>query len=469
MERNIAQLDAVPTENEKDTDLERLYAPALSPEQQRRLWRKVDMRILPVLSALYLCCYLDRGNAKLEGLTTQLDLTGNKYNVALVCLTMFSRWLPGITIAWGIVLTLMGIVKNYPQLVAVRCCLGIAEAGILPGATYYLTLWYPRHMLQLRIALFWGGSTVAGAFSGLIAYGVSFMSGTAGLLGWSWLFIIEGIVTVLVGIVAFFVLVDFPDTATFITDEERAFIAWSRSKSSPEEDSPSEDMNEHLKLRHWIAALSDWQVWMHIVLYLCICTPLNGITLFLPFGYGTAVSQLLTIPPYMCALILLIVFAWWSDHVKMRSPFLFVCLLMGLVGFSINISNASNGAKYFGTFFCIAGLYAAFPGTVAWLGNNLAGQHKRAIGMAVHLGVGNMNGIIASNLYLSTEAPRYILGHSLAMMFIGIGLIIIPVIVALYRRINARRDKEVEAGGKSYTGEEVLRVGDRAPSFRYIL
>lgn len=61
MERNIAQLDAVPTENEKDTDLERLYAPALSPEQQRRLWRKVDMRILPVLSALYLCCYLDRG------------------------------------------------------------------------------------------------------------------------------------------------------------------------------------------------------------------------------------------------------------------------------------------------------------------------------------------------------------------------------------------------------------------------
>lgn len=130
--------------------------------------------------------------------------------------------------------------------------------------------------------------------------------------------------------------------------------------------------------------------------------------------------------------IMLVVFAVWSDRVKMRSPFLFAALLISLAGFVINISDAPIGVKYFGTFLCIGGLCAAFPGTVAWyvsttmrtgcltdvgrrfrrLGNNLGGQYKRAIGMALQLGVGNTCGLVASNLYLTTEAPRYILGRT---------------------------------------------------------
>ncbi|THG98143.1 hypothetical protein EW026_g4006 [Hermanssonia centrifuga] len=85
-------------------------------------------------------------------------------------------------------------------------------------------MWYPRHMLQFRLGLFWGGATAAGAFSGLLAFGISFMSGTAGMLGWSWIFILEGLATVLAGILAVFVLVDFPDTAKFLTPDERAYV-----------------------------------------------------------------------------------------------------------------------------------------------------------------------------------------------------------------------------------------------------
>ena len=104
------------------------------------------------------------------------------------------------------------------------------------------------------------------------------------------------------------------------------------------------------------------------------------------FGYSTTISQLLTIPPYVSAgacftcthirrasfmvfpVIMLIIFAIWSDRVKMRSPFLFAALLISLAGFVINISDAPIGAKYFGTFLCMGGLCAAFPGTVAWYG-----------------------------------------------------------------------------------------------------
>ncbi|KAH9919552.1 MFS general substrate transporter [Fomitopsis serialis] len=469
-----------------------VHPPSLTPEQEAKLWRKVDWHILPILTIMYLCSFLDRGNignAKLQGLTTQLDLTGNKYNIAL---TMYfipyclfecpanmvlkklrpSRWLPGITVVWGVIMTLMGLVKTYPQLVGVRVCLGVAEAGLFPGVVWYMSIWYPRHMLQFRVGLFYGAATVAGAFSGVLAYGISFMSGTRGLLGWSWIFILEGIVTVVVGGIAFFVLVDFPDTAKFLSEDERAYLIWRKKY-----DNSTVGEEEQSELRHLKEVFLDWQVWMQILVYMSIVAPLYGISLFLPsiingFGYGPAISQLLTVPPYICATIVLIVFAVWSDHTKMRSPFILAGLLMCLVGFSINISDATIGAKYFGTFLCVSGSYAAFPGIVTWLGNNMAGQYKRGIGMAFHIGIGNFSGAIASNIYLSRDAPRYVMGHALELMFVGIGLVALPITVLIYKRINARRDafqNEMVEKGISYSPDELRKMGDRAPDFRYTL
>ncbi|TFK31526.1 MFS general substrate transporter [Crucibulum laeve] len=491
-------LEHVKTDSQSDIDFGGESSlpppPNLTPEEEKRLWRKIDLRIMPILTLMYLCSFLDRGNignAKLQGLTSQLHLTGNQYNIALtmyfipycifecpanLVLKRFrpSKWLPGITVVWGIVMTLMGLVKSYPQLVGVRICLGVAEAGLFPGVVYYLTLWYPRHHLQFRIGLFYGAASLAGAFSGLLAFGISFMSGTAGLLGWSWIFILEGIATVLVGILAFFVVVDFPVTASFLTPEERAFVVFKKKY-----DNSSVGEEEHFEMRHLSAALTDWQVWLHILIYMSIVAPLYGITLFLPtiinsFGHSPAISQLLTVPPYVFATIVLYTFAYFSDKIKMRSPFILTGLIMCLIGFSINISDAATGVKYFGTFFVVAGSYSAFPGIVAWLGNNLAGQYKRGIGMALHIGIGNFSGAFACNIYRSRDAPRFILGHAMELMFVGIGFICLPIAVISYIRINKQRDaiqKEVlERGEKNkYTNQQLREMGDRAPDFRYTL
>ncbi|EPQ50490.1 MFS general substrate transporter [Gloeophyllum trabeum ATCC 11539] len=447
--------------------------PVLTEEEEKRLWRKIDLRLMPILSVMYLFSFLDRGNAKLQGLVTQLHLVSNQYNIALVCILVLkkfrpSRWLPGITITWGIIMTLMGLVKNYEQLVGTRVCLGVAEAGLFPGVVYYLTLWYPRHMLQYRVGLFFGAATLAGAFSGLLAFGISFMSGTAGMLGWSWIFILEGIGTVVVGIIAFFVLVDFPATAKFLTPAERAFVVHKKKY-----DNSSVGEEENFAMRHVWAAFKDWQVWVHILIYFSVVGPLYGISLFLPFGYTTAISQLLTVPPYVFATIVLLIFALWSDRIKKRSPFIMAGLIMLLIGFVINITDAPIGAKYFGTFFCVAGSYAAFPGVVAWLGNNMVGQYKRGVGMALHIGIGNFAGAISSNVYRSKDAPRYIVGHGIELMFVGIGFICVPLVVFLYTRINAQRDRaEREAGEKGavvYSAQELREMGDRAPAFRYML
>lgn len=466
--------------------------PQLTAEQERKLYRKIDWMLMPILTLMYLCSFLDRGNignAKLQGLTTQLHLTGNKYNIALtmyfipyclfecpanLVLKKFrpSRWLPGITVTWGIIMALMGLVKTYPQLVGVRIALGITEAGLFPGVVYYLTLWYPRHMLQWRVGIFYGGATVAGAFSGLLAFGISFMSGTDGKLGWSWIFIIEGCLTVVVGFISYFVLVDFPDTARFLTQEEKAYVLWRKRY-----DNSSVGEEENFAMHHLYQAFTDWQIWLQILVYMSVIGPLYGISLFLPsiingFGFTTAISQLLTVPPYVCATIVLLIFAKWSDHIKLRSPFILAGLVMCLIGFAINISNAPIGVKYFGTFFCVSGSYAAFPAVIAWLGNNLAGQYKRGVGMALHIGIGNFAGAIASNIYRSQDAPRYILGHGLELMFVGIGFVFLPIVALIYTRINAKRDaaaKEAAEKGIKYSDDELRKMGDRAPDFRYTL
>jgi len=173
---------------------------------EKKILRKMDLRLIPMLALLYLLSFLDRGNignAKIQGLDTDLHLAGSRYNW---CLTIFffsyaafevpsnlllkklrpSIWLPTIMVAWGTVMTLMGLVQGYKGLLAARFFLGVTEAGLFPGVAYYITMWYCRHEAQFRQALFFSAASIAGAFSGLLAFGIAHMDGVAGLAGWRW-------------------------------------------------------------------------------------------------------------------------------------------------------------------------------------------------------------------------------------------------------------------------------------------
>ncbi|KAF7305754.1 hypothetical protein HMN09_00729000 [Mycena chlorophos] len=519
--------------------------PTFSPEEERRLWAKVDLRLMPILSIMYLFSFMDRGNignAKLDGLTTQLDLTGNKYNIALtmyfipycICecpanlvLKKFrpSKWLPGITLVWGTVMTLMGLVKTYPQLVGVRVCLGVAEAGLFPGVVYYLSLWYPRHMLQLRIAYFFGAASLAGAFSGLLAFGINFMDGTRGLEGWSWIFILVGPSLLRGRTVSSHRRKELPRSSSgssrsssssisllpldFLTpdQEERSFLVWRKKYDN----SPVGEQ-EHFEMRHIWQALSDWQVWLHILIYMSVIGPLYGRTLFLPtiiktFGHNTSVSQLLTVPPYVFATIITFIFAYWSDKTKKRAPFIYAGLIMLLIGFAINISDAPSGVKYFGTFFCVAGSYGVFPGVVAWwapifrpllvsLGlssvhqarkqplrtiqtrrrhgpahrdRQLQRRHRQQhLPHAGHAALPRRTHVLLSHLICFFTDLSFVDGCEL--MFVSIGLICVPIAVLAYTRINHRRDELAKRpDAPVYTKAELREMGDRAPDFRYTI
>lgn len=178
-----------------------------------------------------------------------------------------SRWLPTIMVAWGVVMTLMGLVRSYPGLLAARIFLGVAEAGLFPGVAYYLTMWYTRDEMQLRQALFFSAASVAGAFSGLLAFGIAKMDGVGGLEGWRWIFLLEGMATVVVAVGAYFALWDFPETAGFLTEDERGFVVWRLRYQGPMEAGEGVAEAEGFRWKYVREAFLDWQVWVNVFVY----------------------------------------------------------------------------------------------------------------------------------------------------------------------------------------------------------
>ncbi|KAF2464318.1 MFS general substrate transporter [Lindgomyces ingoldianus] len=502
---HFPQQSPVPPSWDKSEEVARIDALATAPGvtmasfahlDEKKILRKMDLRLIPMLALLYLLSFLDRGNignAKIEGLVEDLNMTGPQYNW---CLTVFfftyaafevpsnlllkklrpSIWLPTIMVAWGIVMTLMGIVQNFKGLLIARIFLGVTEAGLFPGVAYYITMWYCRHEAQLRQALFFSAASVAGAFSGLLAYGIAHMDGVGNLEGWRWIFILEGILTVIVAITAYFILFDFPETASFLTEEERAFVVYRLKYQAAQDDEETKvAQDDTFKWEYVKAAFLDWQIWTNIWVYWGIVAPLYGISLFLPtiiraLGYTSSTAQLLTVPIYVTASILAIAVAYVSDRYGKRYPFILVCLCIMAVGFIMCISSSTPGVIYAGVFIAACALYPAFPGNITWLSNNLAGSTKRATGQAIQIACGNLAGAMASNFYRSKDAPHYVLGHALELGFIVAGIIALLVLVFSYRRINATREKQLAEGAHNgYTPEEMSALGDRALTFRYFL
>ena len=179
---------------------------------EKALLRKLDRTLLPPLTILYLLSFLDRsnvGNARIEGLPKDLHFTGNQYLTTLTiyfigyvlfevpCNIILKKtspraWLPTLTIAWGVVATLLGVTQNFGGFLAARFFLGMTESGLFPGVVFYLSMWYKRNEQHYRVALFFSAASLAGAFGGALAYGIAKMKGVGGLAGWRWIFILVG-------------------------------------------------------------------------------------------------------------------------------------------------------------------------------------------------------------------------------------------------------------------------------------
>lgn len=220
------------------------------PKRNARLARRFDWHIMPLCTWIYLLNYLDRGNignAKVlnqetgDSLLSRTGMSSNEYAIAVslfsVAYALFevpsnwvmknyvrpSLWLAFLLFAWGAFTMGFAGVQNFPAVVVLRFFIGVFEAGFFPGIVYITTFWYRVDERSVRIAFVLASATATGAFGGCIAYGVGHMNGDAGLEGFRWLSIIEGLVTVLSVFLVLFYLPDYPSGARWLSEDDKRF------------------------------------------------------------------------------------------------------------------------------------------------------------------------------------------------------------------------------------------------------
>jgi sugar phosphate permease len=459
-----------------------------SAEATKKLLKKMDWHLLPFLALLYLLSFLDRtniGNARLAGLEEDLKMTREwDYGTAVAVFFPFyviaevpsniamkrfrpSIWIPSIMVVWGIMTICLGLVNSYGGLLAVRCALGLAEGGLFPGITYYITMWYKRHECGLRMAIFFSAATAAGAFGGLLARGLMEMDGLAGKDGWAWIFIIEGLATFIIACFAYWAMYDYPDSAKFLTTEEKQVVV-----NRLEEDRSV--LSDEFKTPFIWDALKDWKIWVHMIITIGIYTPLYSISVFLPtivsgIGYSNEKAQLMTVPPYVVACLLTIGGGFAADKHRQRGIYMIFFCLVAIIGFAILASVENHGAKYFACFMVTSGIYPNVPQGVAWNGNNIGGSLKRGVGIAMHVGFGNLGGAIAAFLFKRSEKPNYHSAHYTLAATTSMSLLLSVGMTLYLRRENARRDAAHKSPVEYTRAEKELEKdkGDNASFFRY--
>lgn len=476
-------IQGLPDPDEGKTDEERCAI-------DRKLMWKVDLWLIPWLCLLYLLSFLDRtniGNARLAGMEKDLGMKGHDYNNGLTIFfisyalaepitnILLKRLTPrlfftAIILLWGVIMTMMGLVTSYSGLLACRWFLGLAEAGLFPGVNYYLSCWYKRGEIGMRAAAFFSAAALAGSFGGLLAAAIAQMDGIGGRPGWAWIFIIEGMATVLVGVACWWMVFDWPDTARFLTAEGRIRIR--RRLAQDNQSSTAEEYDR----RHIYGALRDYKTWCYALIYMGCLIPLYAFSLFLPtilrgMGYKGTHAQLLSVPPYVCAAALTIFIGWFADRTRWRGYCNMGVAALGITGFTMLISSSDPHVQYAGTFLAAMGIYPTIPNTLAWVANNVEGVYKRGVVIGVVVGWGNLNGIISSNIYLSTELPRFWTGHgtvlaALSLCLLG-GSVLMHTLLRIEngKRLSGKRDRMHE--GK--TAVEIWVAGDKRPDFIYTL
>lgn len=331
-------------------------------------------------------------------------------------------------------------------------------------------MWYLRKERQFRVALFFSAAALAGTFGGILAYGIAHMDGVGGQAGWRWIFILEGILTVVVGCLAYFFVTNYPATASFLRTSERSFI---QKRLAADSDSAEDEGFTWANVR---STFSDPKVYLYSFGFHFMSLPLYTLSLFLPsiiadLGYSAASAQLLTIPPYALATLLTVLVAYVSERVGRRAPFLICTALIATIGYCILISNTDPtrhpGVSYVGVFFAAAGIYPTTGLVLSWPAVNVGGQTKRAIANALQISIGNCGAIIGTQIYRSTSTPPYVVGHSVAL---GYTLVSVCLTSFTWWYLNCENEKkEAEHPGSGVVGGAGGLRGDEDPRWRFLL
>ncbi|MCH9862447.1 MFS transporter [Acinetobacter baumannii] len=424
--------------------MDTVFSSEVDTTVRKSAYRKIAFRLMPFLMLCYFCAYLDRVNVGFAKLQMMSDLQFSEAVYGLGAGIFFigyflcevpsnivlhkvgaRRWIARIMITWGILSGCFAFVQTEWQFYTLRFLLGVAEAGLAPGLLLYLTYWFPSYR-RARMTVLWFiaipiSGMIGGPLSGLI---MDRMSGVHGWFGWQWMFVIEAIPTVIVGLLVLAVLKDSVQDANWLTQDEKNLVKQELAQDNQHKEG-------HASVKEFIA---DKRLWLLAGIYFCVVMGQYAITFWLPtLIRNSGISDnwhigLLTSLPYMCAIVVMILAGRSGDHFQERRWHLIIPMCAGAIALTFATLFASNLTLSL-ICLCIAASGVLTASSLFWmLPTNFLGGVSAAAGIAAVNSFANLAGFCSPYLigWVTTNTGSNTIGMFLitAVLIFGASLVL---------------------------------------------
>ncbi|KAH6680035.1 alternative sulfate transporter [Plectosphaerella plurivora] len=440
--------------------------------------RRVDFVVMPLLMLGFFALQLDRGNignALTDFFFRDVGITQNQFNVGQQLLSLGivlfeipsnmvlyrvgpAIWIGLQIVAWGLVATFQAWQKGVGAFMATRFLLGTFESGFIPAGLYTITRWYTQKETSKRFSWYFVGNMFAGATSGLIAYGILHMRGIRGLAGWQWLFIIEGMFTIVVGIV-FIAL--FPRSTSnpvsllgyrFITERESQILTARVLRDDPSK----AHAKTHVSRTELKNALTNWKLIPHVILTIAGLAPVAvlgsyGPSIIVGFGFGRLRSNAMSSIGAWILLFINLLWGFLADRWGRRGPLVFLGILFYvsfMIANRVLVGNPNGDLKF--AFLTLAFAFSApwHPVNGSWMALNAQSAGERSITMAILIMSANTSGIVGSQLFQQQDAPLYRTGWSAIIALVTIALTAAGIANFQYWALNRKLRRRGEGEAK---------------------
>ncbi|KAI9257405.1 major facilitator superfamily domain-containing protein [Sporodiniella umbellata] len=409
---------------------------ANTAEVERKLVRTLDYRLMIWAFFGYFANGLDRNNMRKKKEILLITVTHLLQIPANFVITKVrpNIMLPLVVFTWGAIVCFMSLVKDYRGLYGLRICLGFAEAAFYPGIVFLLGSWYTKQELGTRTCVFVAGSQVSGAFSGLIAGAISQnLDGVNGMRGWKWLFIIEGLIAVVIGIVGFFLLPNFPHNTSFIRGDMRELAIQRLERQG------RSSANTGLNWATFRNLFATPFIYLFVCMFVCFQTGMGILQFFNiilnSMGYSDSFSNYMMVPIWIWVGVVIIVQGYLSDKYGNRPYHILAGGLFTLVWYIILV--AVNGGDLpvpllFVCAYMVPPIFGISPLMMTWANEIYAcDRESRALAIAIINSLGNLiPNFINVEIWSVSDAPAFRKGKIATMSMIA--AMIVMCLVAFF-------------------------------------
>lgn len=454
-----------------------------SEAEERAVVRKLDFIVMPLLISGFFVLQLDRGNignALTDFFLTEVGITQLQFNIGnqllslgIVLLELPSnlvlyrvgpqKWISCQIFCWGLVATFQAFIKGkgVGAYYATRLLLGLLESGFIPAGLYTLTQWYKRNETSRRFTAFFLGNMAASAASGLIAYGILQMRGKSGLSGWQWMFLIEGIITIAIGIVFVLFMPHSPENPSnvlghsYFTSREIHILTHRMAIDNPAK-SPR---HKYVKWADIKAAFSRWYIYPQLVVSFCCVAIISPLGTYQPsiiagYGYDRLQANALSSVGSWIVLVLNVSLGWIADKTQKRGLLILIAAVLSFA-FCLatrQLATSLNRDLKYGILTCTT-LWGSVihPLNGSWLAVNIRNPAERSITMALLIMTANTAGLAGAQIFQSYDAPLYRTGFTVILTLASVALVFSLTSNAQYLWLNkklARKEAAEEEVGE---------------------